>query len=100
MIGQSWEYGVVFHSAHWEPRIKVPVFITLVLPQPIQSLSINQMSTASCHGNSKDGQGEFGFEPIDVEEYSPLQRGAKWVPNNESTLNWSISKLSFFLGGL
>jgi hypothetical protein len=45
------------------------------------------MSTASCHGNSKDGQGEFGFEPIDVEEYSPLQRGAKWVPNNESTLN-------------
>lgn len=60
---------------------------TLVLPQPIQSLSINQVLAASCHGNSEDGQGELGVAPMDVKEDSPLQSEAQGVPDNESTVN-------------
>ena len=46
---------------------------TLVLPRPIQCLSINQGSAPSRHGNSKDGQGELRVASMDLEEDSLQQ---------------------------
>jgi hypothetical protein len=46
---------------------------SLVLPQPIQSISINQVSAAPRHGNSENGQGNPEAAPMEFEEDSPHQ---------------------------
>jgi hypothetical protein len=50
---------------------------TLVLPQHTQSISINQVSAASRHGNTEEGQGGLGVMPMDIEEESPPQSGVQ-----------------------
>jgi hypothetical protein len=73
---------------------------TLVLPRPIQCLSINQGSAPSRHGNSKDGQGELRVASMDLEEDSLQQSGVQGVPDYDSTVNLCITKLYFCLGSL
>jgi hypothetical protein len=47
----------------------------MLLSQPTQSLSINQVFATSYQGNSKDGQVKFEASPMEVEEDSPQQSG-------------------------
>jgi hypothetical protein len=58
---------------------------SLVFPQPIQSLSINQVSTTCHHGNSEDGQGDLAAAPMEVEEDSPQQSGVQGIQDNVSS---------------
>jgi hypothetical protein len=43
---------------------------TMILPQHDQCISMNQVSTASRHGNPEEGQGGFGVALMEVEEES------------------------------
>lgn len=60
---------------------------SLVLPQPLQSLSINQVSATSRHGNLEDGQGDLEAAPMEVEEDSPQQSGVQGVHDNVSSVS-------------
>lgn len=42
----------------------------MILPQHDQCISMNQVSTASRHGNPEEGQGGFGVALMEVEEES------------------------------
>jgi hypothetical protein len=65
----------------------VPILRTLIIPHPIQSLSIYQVFVASHHGNSEDGQGGLEVTPMDIEEDSPQQSGVQGVQDHGSTIN-------------
>lgn len=59
----------------------------LVLPRPIQSLYIYQVSTVSRHGNLEAGQGELGAAHMEVEKDSPQQSEVQGVQNYDSTVS-------------